>query len=182
MDIAGPEDGFPASLFADPFAKLRANMCHCTIHAGEAAGVPSIADALATCAPERLGHGVRIIEDIRFGPKNDRLGHVAQYVLDRQIPLEVCPSSNLQTGIADTIEEHPVTALNDLGFAVTVNTDNRLMSGTTLSKEMYLLVKDAEWELEDLYVATMTAANASFQTYEERNDLVEKELQPAWEL
>lgn len=182
MDIAGPEDGFPASLFADPFAKLRTNMCHYTIHAGEAAGVSSIADALVTCAPERLGHGVRIVEDIRFGPKNDRLGQVAQYVLDRQIPLEVCPSSNLQTGIADTIEEHPVTALNDLGFAVTINTDNRLMSGTTLSKEMYLLVKDAEWELEDLYVATMTAANASFQTYEERNDLVEKELQPAWEL
>lgn len=181
MDIAGPEDGFPASLFADPFAKVRANMGHYTIHAGEAAGVPSIADAIATCAPERLGHGVRIIEDVRIHPDGEDFGPVAQYVLDRQIPLEVCPSSNLQTGIADTIQDHPVTALNDLGFAVTINTDNRLMSGTSVSKEMYLLVSEAGWELEDLYLATMTAANASFQTLEDRDDLIERELQPAWE-
>lgn len=182
MDIAGPEDGFPASLFADPFATLRANMCRYTIHAGEAAGVPSIADALAVCSAERLGHGVRIIEDIEFLADGEEFGDVAQYVLDRQIALEVCPSSNLQTGIASTIEEHPVTVLNDLGFAVTINTDNRLMSGTSVSREMYLLVKEAGWELEDLYLATMTAANASFQTFDERNELIEKELQPAWEL
>lgn len=182
MDIAGPEDGFPASLFSDPFAKLRSNMCRYTIHAGEAAGVPSIADALATCAAERLGHGVRIVEDITLLDDGEELGDVAQYVLDRQIALEVCPSSNLQTGIADSIEDHPVTLLNDLGFAVTINTDNRLMSGTSVSQEMHLLVQEAGWELEDLYLATMTAANASFQTFEERSELIDKELQPGWEV
>jgi adenosine deaminase len=182
MDIAGPEDGFPASLFIDPFAKLRASMCHYTIHAGEAAGVPSIADALATCAPERLGHGVRIIEDIRVHGEEAEIGEVAQYVRDRQIPLEVCPSSNLQTGIAETIEEHPVTLLNDLGFAITINTDNRLMSGTTLSKEMYLLVKQAGWDLQDLHTATMTAIDSSFQSLDDRAELIVEEIQPAWDL
>jgi adenosine deaminase len=180
MDIAGPEIGFPASLFADPFAKLRANMCHYTIHAGEAAGVDSIAEALAVCAAERLGHGVRIAEDIRVSGDEAALGQVASYVLDRQIPLEVCPSSNLQTGIADTIAEHPVTLLNDLGFAVTLNTDNRLMSGTSLSREMHLLTEHAGWDVEDLYLATRAAVDASFQSFDEKSELIVDIIEPAW--
>ena len=180
MDIAGPEDGFPASLFAEPFAKLRAQMCRYTIHAGEAAGVDSIADALAVCAAERLGHGVRIAEDIRVSGDEATLGPVASYVLDRQIALEVCPSSNLQTGIADTIADHPVTLLNDLGFAVTINTDNRLMSGTTLSREMHLLTEQADWDIEDLYLATRAAVDASFQSFDEKSELIVDLLDPAW--
>lgn len=181
MDIAGPEDGFPASLFADPFATLRAAMCRYTIHAGEAAGVGSIADALATCMPERLGHGVRIAEDIRVEGDTAEIGHVAAYVRDRQIPLEVCPSSNLQTGIADSIAEHPVTLLNDLGFAITINTDNRLMSGTSLSREMHLLVEEADWDLQDLHAATMNAVDGSFMSLDDKADLIVNLIQPAWE-
>ncbi len=182
MDIAGPEDGFPASLFADPFARLRAAMCRYTIHAGEAVGIPSIVDALATCAPERLGHGVRIVEDIEINGDDAFLGDVAQYVCDRQIPLEVCPSSNLQTGIADSIAEHPVTLLNDLGFAVTLNTDNRLMSGTSLSREMHLLATEAQWEIQDLYAATLAAADAAFMSLDEKAALIVNVIQPAWDL
>ena len=180
MDIAGPEDGFPASLFTDPFAKLRANMCRYTIHAGEAAGVSSIADALATCAPERLGHGVRIIEDIVLDDDEADLGWVAQYVLDRQIPLEVCPSSNLQTGVAASIAEHPISVLNDLQFAVTINTDNRLMSGTTLSNEMYLLATEAGWEIDDLYEATLAAVAGAFAPLDDKERLGQDEIGPAW--
>lgn len=180
MDIAGPEDGFPASLFTDPFAKLRAAMCRYTIHAGEAVGVASIADALATCMPERLGHGVRIVEDIRVLGDEAEIGEVAAYVRDRQIPLEVCPSSNLQTGIADTIAEHPVTLLNDLGFAITLNTDNRLMSGTSLSREMHLLVDEAGWDKQDLYSATMNAVDGSFLPLDDKAELIVEVIQPAW--
>ncbi len=180
MDIAGPEAGFPASLFAESFAKLRAAMCHYTIHAGEAAGVESIRDALAVCSAERLGHGVRIVEDIRVAGDSAEIGDVARYVWDRQVPLEVCPSSNLQTGIADSIAEHPVTLLNDLGFAVTLNTDNRLMSGTSLSREMHLLVEQAGWDLQDLYEATVTAVHASFQSFDDKAELIVKGIQPAW--
>lgn len=182
MDIAGPEDGFPASRFIDPFAKLRAAMCRYTIHAGEAVGVSSVADALATCMPERLGHGVRIVEDIRVDGDEAEIGDVAGYVRDRQIPLEVCPSSNLQTGIADSISEHPITLLNDLGFAVTVNTDNRLMSGTSVSREMHLLVEEAGWDQQDLYTATMAAVDGAFLPLDDKADLIVNVIQPAWGL
>ncbi|MBK6763259.1 MAG: adenosine deaminase [Micrococcales bacterium] len=180
MDIAGPEVGFPASLFAEPFATLRRAMCHYTIHAGEAAGVESIRDALAVCSAERLGHGVRIIEDIRVSGEAAEIGEVAQYVRDREIPLEVCPSSNLQTGIADSIAEHPVTLLNDLGFTITLNTDNRLMSGTSLSQEMHSLVEEAGWDLQDLYGATIAAVDASFQSFDDKADLIVDVIQPGW--
>lgn len=181
MDLAGAEQGYPASQFEEAFRTLRQNMCRYTIHAGEGAGVLSIADALIACAPERLGHGVRIVDDIRIAGDVAHIGAVARYVLDRQIPLEVCPTSNIQTGIADSIEEHPITLLNDLGFAVTINTDNRLMCGTTLSDEMYRLVTEADWDAQDLRDATMTAANAAFMSYDDKADLIVEELQPAWD-
>ncbi|MEZ5187010.1 MAG: adenosine deaminase [Candidatus Nanopelagicales bacterium] len=182
MDLAGPEAGFPASRFIDPFAKLRAAMCRYTIHAGEAAGVDSIADTLASCMPERLGHGVRIAEDIRVSGDEAEVGAVAAYVQDRQIPLEVCPSSNLQTGIADSIAEHPVNLLNDLDFALTINTDNRLMSGTSLSREMHLLTTQADWDAQDLYRATMTAVDAAFTALDDKAELIVDVIQPAWDL
>lgn len=182
MDLAGPEDGFPASRFIDPFAKLRAAMCRYTIHAGEAAGVSSIADTLASCAPERLGHGVRIVEDIRVSGDEAEVGVVAAYVQDRQIPLEICPSSNLQTGISDSIAEHPVNLLNDLDFALTINTDNRLMSGTSLSREMYLLAHEAGWDVQDLYRATMTAVDAAFTALDDKAELIVDVIQPAWDV
>jgi adenosine deaminase len=181
MDIAGPEVGYPASLFAGPFRTLRAAMCHYTVHAGEAVGVDSIVDALASCAPERLGHGVRIADDIEVDGDTARLGPVATYVRDRQIPLEVCPTSNLQTGMARTVGEHPVSLLDDLGFAVTVNTDNRLMSGTTLSREMHRLVTEADWDRDDLYGATVNALSGAFTSLDEKVRLLEDVIEPAWQ-
>ena len=123
---------------------------------------------------------MRIAEDIRVVGQEAELGLVAQYVRDRQIPLEVCPTSNLQTGIADTIAEHPVSLLNDLGFAVTINTDNRLMSGTTLSREMHRLVEEADWDVEDLHVATIAAVDASFQSFDDKASLIVDVIQPGW--
>lgn len=181
MDLAGPERGHPASAFAGPFARLRENMCPYTVHAGEAAGVASIADALIACVPQRLGHGVRIAEDIRLDGEEAELGRVAQYVLDRQIPLELCPSSNVQTGVVDSVADHPITLLRDLGFAVTVNPDNRLMGGGGLSEEMYRLVQEAQWREVDLYEATVTAAQAAFMPYDDRVDLITEEIRPAWQ-
>lgn len=180
FDIAGAEAGFPPSRHAAAFRTLREASFPVTVHAGEAAGLESIAEALHVALALRLGHGVRLVEDI--GPGEDpELGRLAHWVRDQQVPLEMCPSSNVQTGAAPSIAEHPVTRLKDLGFAVTVNTDNRLMSGTTLTREMALLVEQAGWTLRDLQVVTLTAAWNAFLHHDERQDLVDQVLLPAFE-
>ena len=108
---------------------------HATIHAGEAFGLPSIWEAVQCCGAERLGHGVRIVDDITGRPGDEQLGRLAAYVRDRRIPLELCPTSNVNTGVCASIAEHPIGMLRRLRFRVTVNTDNRLMSDTSMSKE-----------------------------------------------
>ncbi|MBN9618345.1 MAG: adenosine deaminase, partial [Actinobacteria bacterium] len=138
FDIAGAEAGFPPSRHLDAFEYLRRENYHFTIHAGEAFGLPSIWEAIQWCGTDRLGHGVRIVDDITAG---GRLGRLAQYVRDKRIPLEMCPSSNVQTGAAKSIAEHPIGLLRRMNFRVTVNTDNRLMSDTTMSKEMLVLAE-----------------------------------------
>jgi adenosine deaminase len=174
FDIAGPEDGFPPSRQAEAFALLRDAHVPTTIHAGEAAGVESISGAVGLGAARRIGHGVRIHEDIAgFGTSDPTYGPVAAFVRDNQIPLELCPSSNLQTGAAESIAKHPITGLRDLGFTVTINCDNRLMSGTSLTREMALLVDEAGWSLADLELATLDAAWAVFQSYDVREELAE---------
>ena len=135
FDIAGPEDGFPPSDQREVFEYLRKEDAHFTIHAGEAYGLPSIWEAIQLCGAERLGHGVRIIDDIDFSGPEPVLGQLASYVRDRRIPLELCPTSNLQTGAAKSYAEHPIGALARLRFRVTINTDNRLMSQTSMSFE-----------------------------------------------
>ena len=174
FDIAGAEDGFPPSQHAEAFALLRDNHLAVTIHAGEAAGVDSVSEAVGIGAARRIGHGVRISEDIEgFGTDEPTLGLVSRFVLDNQIPLEVAPSSNLQTGIAGTIPEHPIHGLRDLGFAVTINTDNRLMSGTSMGREFSRLVNEGGWTEQDLFEATLTAAWSAFLPYEDRADLAD---------
>lgn len=185
FDIAGPELGFPAHHHAEAFAALREAHFPTTIHAGEADGLGSIDDALRHGAL-RLGHGVRLMEDIElYGHDDDgapiaALGTLAQWVLDRQIPLEVCPCSNLQTGIAGSVGEHPITVLRDLGFAVTVNTDNRLVSGTSLSHEMTLLVAEAGWSIDDLERATLTAAWNAFAPHEVMQEIISEQVLPGY--
>ncbi|WP_138443258.1 adenosine deaminase [Sinomonas susongensis] len=188
FDIAGAEDGFPASRFADAFTYLARNSFPATVHAGEAAGLESIQSALVDGRALRLGHGVRIAEDISVEESGEvdedgvpildvALGELAAWVRDRGIPLELCPSSNLQTGAiarwGEDILDHPIDMLYELGFKVTVNTDNRLMSGVTLTDEFELLVEAFDYDLDDLLELTLNAAEAAFLPLEDREDLVE---------
>ncbi|GGM07696.1 adenosine deaminase 2 [Streptomyces fumigatiscleroticus] len=176
FDIAGAEDGFPPADHLAAFAYLRRENMPFTIHAGEAHGLPSIHQALQVCGAQRIGHGVRITDDIVDG----KLGRLAGWVRDRRIALEMCPTSNLQTGAATSIAEHPVTALKDLGFRVTLNTDNRLVSGTTMTREMSLLVEQAGWTVEDLRTVTVNALRSAFLPYDERKALIEDVVLPGY--
>lgn len=187
FDIAGAEDGFLPSRFKDAFTYLAENNFPATVHAGEAAGLESIQDALVHGRALRLGHGVRIAEDIQVEFTTDEanqndvglvtLGHLAAWVRDRGIALELCPSSNLQTGaieaFGDTVEDHPIDLLYQTGFRVTVNTDNRLMSGVSLTDEFELLVEAFEYDLDDLLALTLNAAEAAFLPLEEREALAD---------
>ena len=181
FDIAGPEDGFPPSDQKESFDYLRKENAHFTIHAGEAYGLPSIWEAIQICGAERLGHGVRIIDDIDFSGPEPKLGLLASYVRDRRIPLELCPTSNLQTGVAKTYAEHPIGALAKLRFRVTLNTDNRLMSQTSLSFEMAESVKAFGWDLAELQRVTINAMKSAFITYPERLKIIEGVIKPGYQ-
>ncbi|MCX4703419.1 adenosine deaminase [Streptomyces sp. NBC_01373] len=176
FDIAGAEDGFPPADHLAAFEHLRRESVPFTIHAGEAHGLPSIHQALQVCGAQRIGHGVRITDDIVDG----KLGRLAGWVRDRRIALEMCPTSNLQTGAATSIAEHPITELKDLGFRVTLNTDNRLVSGTTMTREMSLLVQEAGWTVEDLRTVTVNALKSAFIPFDEREALIEDVVLPGY--
>lgn len=180
FDIAGPEDGFPPTNQLDTFGYLRMENAHFTIHAGEAYGLPSIWEAIQICGAERLGHGVRIIDDIDFSTSTPKLGPLASYIRDRRIPLELCPTSNLQTGAAKTYAQHPLGQLAKLRFRVTLNTDNRLMSNTSMSNEMIQCVKSFNWKFSDLQRVTVNALKSSFIPFEERLEIIEKVVKPAY--
>ncbi len=180
FDIAGPEDGFPPTKQQDAFDYLRQANAHFTIHAGEAFGLPSIWQAIQMCGAERLGHGVRIIEDIDLTGPEPVLGLLASYVRDRRIPLELCPTSNLQTGAAASIESHPIGILEKLRFRVTINTDNRLMSRTSMTHEMAEVVKAFDWTLLDLQRVTINALKSAFIPFEERLAIIEQVVKPRY--
>ncbi|WP_299167415.1 adenosine deaminase [uncultured Arthrobacter sp.] len=187
FDIAGAENGFLPARFADAFTYLAQHQFPATVHAGEAAGVESIVDALVSGRAQRLGHGVRIAEDITVEFDDDgssdspvgmaTLGQVAAWVRDRGVPLEVCPSSNLQTGAIEAfgkdIASHPIDLLYQLGFNITVNTDNRLMSGVSLTDEFELLVETFDYDLDDLLELTLNAVEAAFLPLDSRTALAE---------
>lgn len=182
FDLAGAEAGFPPGRFVEIFDELRANYFNLTIHAGEAAGPASIAEAVTRCNADRIGHGVRISEDITRTESGYQLGAVASYVRDHRIALEVCPSSNLQTGIAETIADHPVGLLDSLGFNVSINCDNRLMSGTTLSREFWLTSQAFGWGIADVERMTIQAMAAAFLPYDQREALIQGIIRPAFAL
>jgi len=179
FDIAGAEAGFPAGNLRDAFDFLVDNFMPRTVHAGEADGVDSIRGALVDGRAMRLGHGVRIAEDITTEGEDAEskfvaLGQVAQWVKDREIALEIAPSSNLQTNAAGTeLSEHPFDLLYQLGFMVTVNTDNRLMSNTSLSRELFLLSEEFGYDLSDLEVFQLNAAASTFLSLDEREELAQ---------
>ncbi len=181
FDIAGAEAGFPPTRHLDAFEYLRRENFHFTIHAGEAFGLPSIWEALQWCGADRLGHGVRIIDDIAVSADGQvALGRLAAYVRDKRIPLEMCPSSNVQTGAAASIAEHPIGLLTRLRFRVTVNTDNRLMSGTSMSREMALLCEAFGYDLDDLQWFTVNALKSSFLPFDQRLALINDVVKPGY--
>ena len=181
FDIAGAEAGFPPTRHLDAFEYLRRENAHFTIHAGEAFGLPSIWEAIQWCGADRLGHGVRIVDDITVEPDGSQtLGPLAAYVRDRRIPLEMCPTSNVQTGAAASIETHPIGLLRRLGFRVTVNTDNRLMSGTSMSKEMSLLSAAFGYGLNDMQWFTVNAMKSAFIPFDERLEIINERIKPQY--
>ncbi len=183
FDIAGAEAGFPASKHRLAFDYLAAELFPVTVHAGEADGIESIRSAMLDGRALRLGHGVRIAEDI-FIERDDAeslyatLGPVAEWVRDRKIPLELSPQSNLQTGAiaawGEELEDHPFDLLYQLDFAVTVNVDNRTMSDTSLTKELALLSEAFDYDLTDLETFQLNAAAATFQPLEIREALADR--------
>jgi adenosine deaminase len=181
FDIAGAEAGYPPTRHLDAFEHVRRENFHLTIHAGEAFGIPSIWEALQLCGAERLGHGVRIVDDIETEARGEvQLGRVAHLVRDRRVPLELCPTSNVHSGAAKSIEEHPIGLLMDLRFRVTVNTDNRLMSATSLSKEFIQLVDAFEIGWGQIGRLTTNAMKSAFIPFDERLELLERVIWPAY--
>lgn len=181
FDIAGPEAGFPASRMSEAFDYLAKNYLPRTVHAGEADGIASIEGALFDGRALRLGHGVRIADDITITSEDEeaayvQLGPVAQWVKDREITLEVCPTSNLLTNAASTtvLADHPFDLLYQLGFRVTVSTDDRLMTGTTISQELSMLVDAFGYDLTDLEVFQLNAAESAFLPIDDREELADR--------
>ena len=181
FDIAGAEAGYPPTRHLDAFEYMRNNNARFTIHAGEAFGLPSIHEAIAFCGADRLGHGVRIVDDIEQQADGSyHLGRVASIVRDKRIPLEMCPSSNVQTGATPSIAEHPFDMLARLRFRVTVNTDNRLMSDTTMSQEMARLVEAFGYGWSDLERFTINAMKSAFLPFDERLAIIDDVIKPRY--
>jgi len=162
FDIAGPELGFPAKNHIAAFNLLHENHFPYTIHAGEAASVESMVDAITHCRADRIGHGVRLIDEIDTSADSPILSDIAKMILDQQIHLEMAPTSNLQTGASASYSSHPAALLYSLGFNVALNTDNRLMSNTSLSNE-YKVMSDAHrWSDADIEKMNSNALKAIF--------------------
>ena len=180
FDIAGPEAGYPPGRFADVFRRLTHESFHLTLHAGEGYGLPSIREALELGA-ERLGHGVRIVDDIEALPdRSVRLGRLAAYVRDRRIPLELCPTSNLHTGLVASVAEHPIDLLRRLRFRVTLNTDNRLMSNVSLSSEFAAVDAAFAIGLGEMEWLTLNAIKSAFLPFDERLGLIDEVIKPGY--
>ncbi|WP_274912127.1 adenosine deaminase [Streptomyces sp. WZ-12] len=181
FDIAGGEIGNPAARHADAFDYLRSQGARVTIHAGEAVGAESIREAVLRCGAHRIGHGVRITDDIAVDADgNVTLGRLASYVRDQRIALEVCPTSNLQTGAATSYPEHPIDLLRRLGFRVCLNTDNRLVSGTTMTREFQHLQRTFGYRAAELEEFTLNAAKAAFLPFDERTALINEVIRPGY--
>ena len=177
FDLAGPEDGFPPDRIPEALAVLDRAGAHRTVHAGEAAGIDSIRAALDGARAERLGHGVRIADEV---PDDGPLGPTAQRVLDAQVALEVAPSSNVQTGAYPSLAAHPVDRLHRLGFAVTLNTDNRLMSGVSATSEFADVAATFGWSWDDVQTVTERAVAAAFADVADRRRLLDDVVRPGY--
>ncbi len=181
FDIAGEEAGHPPKAHLEAFQLCRRENFSITIHAGEAFGPPSIWQALQYCGAHRIGHGVRLIEDMAIVDKAVvELGPLAAYMRDKRIPLELCPSSNVDTGAVPSLEEHPIRHFMEQRFRVTVNTDNRLMSDVTLSEEFRRLSRAFALTLDDVEKLTLNAMKSAFVGYDERLAFIYGKIKPGF--
>jgi adenosine deaminase len=181
FDIAGPEAGYRPTRHLEAFDRIRHENFHITIHAGEGFGLPSIWEALQFCGAERLGHGVRIVDDITALPDGSyALGRLAAFVRDRRVPLEMCPTSNVHSGAAQSIAEHPFNLLRRLRFRVTVNTDNRLMSNVSVSSELKVLDETFGLGLGELEWLTINAMKSAFAPFDERLRIINEVVKPGY--
>src|SRR4051812_26110358 len=177
FDLAGPEIGFPPDRYPSAIALLDRAGAHRTVHAGEAAGIDSIVAALDGARAQRLGHGVRIADEVGA---DGTLGPLARRVRDEQGPLEVAPACNVQTGAYPSLAEHPVDRLHRLGFAVTLNTDNRLMSGVSASSEVAAVATTFGWSWDDVQIVTERALAGAFIEDAERTRLLDEVVRPGY--
>ncbi len=181
FDVAGPEKGYPPTRYLDAFEYIRRENFHITIHAGESFGLPSIWEAVQFAGAERLGHGVRIVDDITTLPDGSvELGRLAAFVRDRRIPLEMCPTSNVHTGAAASVAEHPFDLLRRLRYRVTLNTDNRLMSGVSLSSEFAAIDAAFRIGLGEMEWLTINALKSAFAPFDERLRLINEVVKPGY--
>jgi adenosine deaminase len=181
FDIAGEEAGHPPKAHLDAFQYCRRENFNITIHAGEAFGPPSIWQALQYCGAHRIGHGVRLVEDMAISDGSVvKLGPLATYVRDKRIPLELCPSSNVDTGAVPSLEEHPIRHFIEQRFRVTVNTDNRLMSNVTLSEEFSRLSRTLGLTLADVERLSINAMKSAFIGYDERVAHIYDRVKPGY--
>lgn len=181
FDIAGEEEGHPPKAHLEAFYLCRRENFSITIHAGEAFGPPSIWQALQYCGAHRIGHGVRLVEDMAVAEgKVVKLGQLAAYVRDKRIPLELCPSSNVDTGAVPTLAEHPIRYFLAEKFRVTVNTDNRLMSNVTLTEELQRLSRAFALTLGDVERLSINAMKSAFIGYDERVALIYARIKPGY--
>ncbi len=181
FDIAGEEAGHPPKAHLEAFQLCRRENFSITIHAGEAFGPPSIWQAIQYCGAHRIGHGVRLIEDMAIADgRVVKLGPLAAFIRDKRIPLELCPSSNVDTGAVPSLEEHPIRQFMEQRFRVTVNTDNRLMSDVTLSEEFRRLSRAFALSLDDIEKLTLNAMKSAFVGYDERLAVIYGRIKPGF--
>lgn len=182
FDLAGEEGGHPPKKHVDAFHYIQRQNFNITIHAGEGFGKESIWQAIQYCGAHRIGHGTRLIEDIAVAKdgKVVKLGDLAQYVLDKRIPLEICLISNVQTGAARSLAEHPFKIFYQEKFRVTLNTDNRLMSNTTMTKEFQAAADTFGLGLDDFEKITINAMKSAFLPYDQRIDFIYRVIKPGY--
>jgi adenosine deaminase len=184
FDLAGEEGGFPPKKHIDAFHYIQRENFNITLHAGEAFGKESIWQAIQWCGAHRVGHATRLIEDIGLDAHDPtkivKMGYLAQYILDKRIPLEICLSSNVHTGAVESIEQHPFGIYQRYGFRVTLNTDDRLMSDTTMTKELTLAHRAFKLSVDDLEKLAINAMKSAFLPYKRRIQLIYDVIKPGY--
>ena len=184
FDLAGEEGGFPPKKHIDAFHYIQRENFNITVHAGEAFGKESIWQAIQWCGAHRVGHATRLIEDIGLDvhdpTKIVRMGYLAQYILDKRIPLEICLSSNVHTGAAESVATHPFGVYYRCKFRVTLNTDDRLMSDTTMTKEFDAAQRAFGLGLDDFEKITINSMKSAFIPYDRRIQLIYDVIKPGY--